>query len=121
MYSHTLLTSSVQNRHRPAGLVFSLSLDPSLHTVGTASLSLLQAPVWSQAPAVPLIDIRYDPVWCLNHLNRVSTKELPLVLNELAPEATIGPDDRATGFDPGVGLSQRHTVILHQVRQAQRG
>lgn len=118
MYTHTRLTSSVQNRHKPARLIFIFFLHPSLWAVGTTSLS--QAPVWSQAPAVPLINIRYDSIRSLNHLNRVSTKQLPLVLDELAPEATVGPNDRAASFDPGVGLSQRHTVILHEVRQAQR-
>lgn len=84
-------------------------------------MDLSQAPVRSQAPAVPLINIRYDPVGRLHHLYRVSTKQLPLVLDELAPEAAVGPDDGAAGFDPGVGLGQRHTVILHEVRQTQRG
>lgn len=84
-------------------------------------LDLSQAPVWSQTPAVPLINIRYDPIGCLNHLNGVSTEQLPLVVNELAPEATVRPNDRATGFDPGMGLSQGHTVILHEVSQTQRG
>lgn len=84
-------------------------------------LDLSQAPVWSQTPAVPIINIRYDPVRCLNHLNGVSAKQLPLIVNELAPEATVGPNDGATGFDPSMGLSQRHTVILHEVSQTQRG
>jgi len=86
-----------------------------------SSLWFLKAPVRSQAPVVPLINIRYDPVGRLYHLNRVPTKQLPLVLDELAPEAPVGPDDGAAGFDPGVGLGQRHAVILHEVRQTQRG
>ena len=86
-----------------------------------STLWISQAPVRSQAPAVPLINIRYDPVGRLHHLYGVSTKQLPLILDELAPEAAVGPYDGAAGFDPGVGLGQRDTVILHEVRQTQRG
>lgn len=109
--------------HRCAIICVSLHLSSTCSPKGQqGSSSLLsQAPVWSQTPAVPLINIRYDPVGCLNHLNGVSTKQLPLIVNELAPEATVGPNDGATGFDPSMGLSQRHTVVLHEVSQTQRG
>lgn len=80
-----------------------------------------QAPVRSEGPAVPLVNIRYDPVGCLHHLNRVPAEQLPLVFNQLAPEAAVGPDDGTAGLDPSVGLGQRHAVVLHEVRQAQRG
>lgn len=83
-------------------------------------LRFSQAPVRSKTPAVSVVYVRYDPVRRLHHLNRVSAKQLPLVLDELAPEAAVGPDDGPTGLDPGVGLSQRHPVVLHEVRQAQR-
>lgn len=105
----------------PGGQEGSSPLSSSIPHCVQLAQPLSQAPVWSQTPAVPLINVRYDPVGCLHHLNGVSTKQLPLIVNELAPEATVGPDDRAAGFDPGVGLSQRHTVILHKVSQTQRG
>lgn len=117
MYTHTCLTSPVLNTHEPAvqkGKRAHLRFPPRSLTV-----DLSQAPVRSQASAVPLINIRYDPVGRLHHLNRVPTKQLPLILDELAPEPAVGPDDRAASFDPGVGFGQRHTVILHEVRQTQ--
>lgn len=80
-----------------------------------------QPPVGGQAPAVPLVHIGDDPVRRLHHLNRVPAEQLPLVLDELPPEAAVGPDDGPAGFDPGVGLSQGHAVVLHEVGQAQRG
>lgn len=80
-----------------------------------------QAPVRCQVPAVPLIHIGNDPVWCLDHFHRVPAKQFPLVLNQLSPEPTIRADDGSAGFDPGVSLGQGNSVVLHEVGQTERG
>lgn len=72
----THLTSPDKNRPEPAvqvGKRGSLStLIPSLWMDSQRGFS--QAPVRSQGPAVPLVNIRYDPIGSLHHLNRVPSK-----------------------------------------------
>lgn len=81
----------------------------------------LQAPVGGQAPAVPLIHIWDDPIRSLHHLHRVPAEQFAFVLDELPPEASVGPDDGPTGLHPGVCLCERHPVVFHEVSQAERG
>lgn len=65
----------------------------------------LQAPVRCQVPTITLIDIGNDPIRRLNHLHRSLSKEFALIVYKLAPEPTIGPNDRPSGLYPGVCLS----------------
>lgn len=116
MYTHTRLI-----RLSRTGVNLQSRRAKGLHFTCVPPQSLSQAPVWSKAPAVPLVNIRYNPIGCLDHLNRVSAEQLPLVFNELTPEATVGPDDGTTSFNPGMGFCQRHSMVLHEIRQAERG
>lgn len=65
----------------------------------------LHAPVRCQVPTIALVNIGNDSVRRLNHLHWGLAKEFALVVNKLAPEATIGPDDRPSSLYPGVCLS----------------
>lgn len=80
-----------------------------------------QAPERCQVPAVPLVDVRNDTVWCLDHFHWVPAKQFPLVLNELSPEPSIRTNDGSAGLDPGVSFGQGNSVVLHEVRQTEWG
>lgn len=64
----------------------------------------LQGPVRCQVSTITLVNVGNDPVRRLNHLHRGLAKEFALVVNKLAPEATVGPDDGPPGLYPGVCL-----------------
>lgn len=69
-------------------------------------------------PHFGFVNVGYHPQGRADHADGVDTEELVLVLDELLPEAVVGPNDGPAGPDPGVGSDQRHGVVLHEVGHA---
>lgn len=65
---------------------------------------MLNAPEGGEVPGFLFVNICDHPDGGLHHFHAVLAKEFPLVLNELLPEAHVGPDDGPARFDPVMSL-----------------
>lgn len=52
-------------------------------------------------------------------MHRVLAEQLELIVDELLPEATVGPDDGPARLSPCMGVQQGHGVVLHEVGKAE--